>query len=222
MLTKTERHFTIIFLIILVAELLSGSIESLSNLHYITKPSLVISLIIFFWKESTTISPYIRTMTLLALVFSLFGDVFLMFVDKSPNYFMFGLVSFLLAHIMYIFVFLKDRNSSKSALGFILILMIYAFGLFYFLLDRLGEMLIPVLVYVTVILTMSATAFLREGSVPKISYIFVLLGAILFMVSDSILAMNKFYAPIPFSNISIMLTYAMAQYFIVFGIKKER
>ena len=222
MLTRTERHFTIIFLLILIAELLSGSIESLSKLHYITKPSLVISLIIFFWKESSNISPYIRNMTLLALVFSLFGDVFLMFVEKSPNYFMFGLVAFLLAHIMYILVFLKHRNSSKSALVFIVILLLYAFGLFYFLMDRLGEMLIPVLIYVTVILTMSATAFLRKGSVPKISYNFVLLGAILFMVSDSILALNKFYAPVPFSSISIMLTYALAQYFIVFGIKKER
>lgn len=222
MLTKTERFFTIIFLIILVAELLCGSIESLSQLHYFTKPAIVISLIVFLWRERSSISPYIRNLTLLALVFSLLGDILLMFVEKSPNYFMFGLIAFLLAHVMYILVFLKHRNPSKNAIGFIVILLLYGFGLFYYLMERLGEMLIPVLVYMTVILTMSATAFLRKGKVSNTSYKLVFTGAILFMVSDSILAINKFYAPVPLSSISIMLTYALAQYFIVLGIKKER
>lgn len=222
MLTQTERSFTIIFLIILIAELLCGSIESLSQLHYFTKPAIVISLIIFFWRESSSMSPYIRNLTLLALIFSLLGDILLMFVEKSPNYFMFGLIAFLLAHVMYILVFLKHRNPSKKPTGFIVILLLYAVGLFYFLMDRLGDMLIPVLVYMTVILTMSATAFLRKGQVSNISYKLVFLGAVLFMVSDSVLAMNKFYAPVPLSSIVIMLTYALAQYFIVLGIKKER
>ena len=222
MLTKTEKTFSTFFFLILIAELLCGSIESLSQLHYITKPSIVISLIFFFWKEGQRLSKSIRNLTLLALIFSLLGDVLLMFVDQSPDYFMFGLVAFLLAHVMYVLVFLKHRNPSKSILGFLAILIVYAFGLFYLLKDGLGEMLIPVLMYMTVILTMSATAFLRKGMVSKRSYNLVFLGAILFMISDSILALNKFYTAMPLSNISIMLTYALAQYFIVFGIKKEQ
>lgn len=220
MLTTSERSFTILFLLLLIAELLCVSIASLSQMHYVTKPAIVVSLIIFFWKESSSLSKSIRNLTLLALVFSLLGDVLLMFVDHSPNYFMFGLVAFLLAHIFYILVFLKHRNPYKKPFGFIILLLLYAFGLFYFLWDGLGKMLIPVFIYMIVILTMSISAFLRKGRVSNLSYILVFLGAILFMVSDSILALNKFYIAVPFSSILIMLTYAMAQYFIVLGIKK--
>jgi uncharacterized membrane protein YhhN len=220
MLTTSERSFSIIFFVILIAELICGSIDSLSQLHYITKPAIVISLIVFFWKESHSVSKSIRNLTLMALVFSLLGDVLLMFVEQSPNYFMFGLVAFLLAHVMYILVFLKYRNAYKKPIGFIILMTIYAIGLFYFLRNGLGEMHVPVLIYMTVILTMSITAFLREGRVPKMSYHFVFLGAVLFMVSDSLLALNKFYEVLPLANIIIMLTYALAQYFIVIGIKK--
>ncbi len=220
MLTKSERSFTFIFLAILIAELVCGSVDSLSQLHYITKPAIVMSLIIFFWKESHSVSKSIRNLTLLALVFSLLGDVLLMFVEQSPNYFMVGLVAFLLAQLMYILVFLKHRNPSKKLIWSITILDVYGIGLFLFLKDYLGDMLIPVLIYMLVILTMATTSFLREGKVSEISYGFVVLGAILFMVSDSLLALNKFYYELPFSSILIMLTYALAQYFIVFGIKR--
>ena len=94
-------------------------------------------------------------------------------------------------------------------------------GIFYILKDGLGDLLIPVIVYMSAILLMALTAFLRQGSVTKISYIFVFIGALFFIISDSLLALNKFYKPLPLANISIMLTYAMAQLFIVFGIKKQ-
>lgn len=94
--------------------------------------------------------------------------------------------------------------------------------LFYVMFDGLGDMLYPVTVYMLVILTMAVTAFLRQGKVLPISYTLVFLGALLFMLSDSILALNKFYKPLPLSNISIMLTYALAQYFIVLGLLKNK
>lgn len=221
MLTKTEKRFSGIFLLIVIAELICGSIESLSQLHYITKPAIVISLLLFFWNERTSVPKSIRIMTLLALVFSLLGDVLLMFVDRSPNCFMWGLVAFLLAHILYIWVFLKHRNPTKKSIVIFLTFDIYAIGLFLLLRTGLGDMLIPVLVYIVVILTMATTAFLREGTLSKTSYNFVCLGALLFLVSDSLLAINKFHETFPFANILIMLTYAFAQYFIVFGIKKQ-
>tara|TARA_R110000868_G_scaffold328255_1_gene589136 strand:- start:1541 stop:1768 length:228 start_codon:yes stop_codon:yes gene_type:complete len=72
-----------------------------------------------------------------------------------------------------------------------------------------------------IILLMVITAFFRKGSVSKSSYILVFLGALFFITSDSLLALNKFYKPLPFSSISIMLTYSIAQLFIVLGIKKQ-
>ena len=222
MLTKTEKTFSFLFIAILIAELITGSNEKLFMLHYIAKPSLLTALIIFFWMRSTNLSSKIRNLTLLALSFSLLGDCLLMFVDQSAQFFISGLIAFLIAHVFYIIVFLKSRNSSKSPFGFIILMLLYGLGLFYFLKNGLANMLIPVVIYMLVILTMSTSSFLRRGKVSHISFNLVFLGAILFMISDSLLALNKFYKPLPWSDISIMLTYALAQLSLVFGILKQR
>ena len=220
MLTNTEKQFSILFFTIVLIELLTGSVESLQTVHYIAKPAIVISLIFLFVKTSQSLSKPIKKLTLLALVFSLLGDVLLMFVDTSEYFFTLGLVAFLTAHIMYVLVFLKHRNKKKSPFGFIALLLIYAACLFNFLKDGLGDMLIPVIIYMIIILAMATTAYLRKDNVNILSYGLVFLGAICFMASDSILALNKFYQPMPWSNISIMVTYAIAQYLIVIGILK--
>lgn len=222
MLTKTETKFTILFVVLVIAELISGSIESFSAWRYVTKPSLLVALILYFYFNSAELNPKTKILTLIALIFSLAGDVLLMFDDQLPVFFIAGLVAFLLAHVFYIVIFWSERNSKINPFGFIVILAMYTIGLFYLLITNLGDLLIPVVFYVIVILMMAVTAFLRQKKVSKISFIFVFLGAILFVISDSILAVNKFYLPIRFSNISIMLTYALAQYFIVLGLLKQR
>lgn len=218
----TYPKFTILFIGILCAELICGSTESLQTVRYFTKPALLISLMAFFYSESQQLSKLIRRFTLLALGFSLLGDVLLLFVEQSANYFMFGLIAFLIAHIMYILVFSKHRNKTKNPLVFGLPLFIFAMSLFYLLKNGLGTMFIPVIIYMLIILTMVTMAFLRKGMVNSISYNLVLIGGLLFLVSDSILALNKFYQPLPLSNLSIMTTYALAQYFIVKGLLKLR
>ena len=222
MLTKKEQGFSILFFIIVIAELICSSVDSLNGLHYVTKPAILVSLIAYFLTSSNHLNKTLKLLTLFALLFSLLGDVLLMFVHKSEGYFMFGLIAFLLAHIMYIIVFLKHKNPNKNPYVFTLIALLYAAILFYIMFDGLGDMLYPVTVYMLVILTMAVTAFLRQGKVLPLSYTLVFLGALLFMLSDSILALNKFYKPLPLSNISIMLTYALAQYFIVLGLLKNK
>lgn len=221
MLTKPEKTFSYIFFLVVIAELICGSVERFSLLHYVTKPAIVISLLIFFFKESESLSQSIRNLTMLALGFSLLGDILLLFVHRSPSFFILGLLAFLFAHVMYIWVFLKQRNHNKKPFLFLTALLIYAIGLFTLLKNGLGEMVLPVLIYMLAILGMATTAFLREGKVPKISYKLVLLGAIFFLVSDSLLAINKFYTVFEFAHVLIMSTYALAQYFMVMGIKKH-
>jgi uncharacterized membrane protein YhhN len=220
MFTKVERVFTILFCVLLIAEIYTAT--NYESLHYLAKPALLISLLLFFSTQSGSIETKTRRLIKGALSFSLLGDISLMFVDKSPHFFTAGLVSFLLAHILYIFVFLKKKNNTKKPGLFSGILILYGVGLFYVLKDHLGAMLLPVLFYMIVILSMAISAYLRQGSVPKISFYFVLIGAVLFLISDSLLAVNKFYEPLPNSNISIMFTYAFAQLFIVFGLLKQR
>lgn len=222
MLTKTDRYFAILFMLLLLAELICGSVASLSTLHYMTKPSLLIALIYYFNNQSKGLSVKTRITTLAALGFSLLGDILLMFVDQSPRFFMLGLVSFLLAHVFYCIVFLANRNPKINPLGLILILIIYSIPIFYLLKDGLSDLLVPVIMYMAVILSMVITAFLRQKKTAPKSFILVFLGALLFLVSDSILALNKFFMPLSFANFSIMLTYGLAQYFIVLGLLKQR
>lgn len=220
-LTKPEKQFALVFTLIVLLELICIQIESFSKWRYVTKPMIILSLIIFFFIQSKTLKKSFRKLMLLALAFSLAGDILLLFVDQNPNFFMFGLVAFLIAHIMYIMVYTKHLNKTRRPFLFIMILLIYAIGLFYLLKDGLGNMLIPVVVYMVIILTMTTTAYLRKGKVSIQNYNIVLLGAVLFLISDSLLALNMFYKPIPFANFMIMLTYALAQFFIVFGILNQ-
>jgi len=221
MRTPTQKRFIFIFALIVLVELLSANISALNMLHYLAKPAIVISLIIFFSITSKQLFKPLRRLTISALVFCVLGDILLMFVDSSPHFFTVGLVAFLLAHLLYAMVFFKQRNSDMKPIGFGVIALVYAFGLFYMLNDGLGAMRIPVIIYMIVILIMATSAFIRKGAVSHHSFILVFVGALCFMLSDSILALNKFYAPIPLSNISIMLTYALAQLLIVLGILKS-
>lgn len=221
-LTKLEKSFTAIFFVIVVIELLSSTLKALSSFHNVAKPLIVISLILFFYLDGKQLANKTRRKMLLALTFSLVGDVLLMFDHVSINYFLTGLISFLLAHVFYILVFLEKKNSLKKTIPFITILIIYAFGLFYVLKDGLGNMLIPVIIYILVILAMVIAASLRKENVPNISYNLVLIGALFFIISDSIIAVNKFYGKVPYEHLLIMSTYALAQYCIVMGVLKQK
>jgi len=221
-LNKFEKSFTALFFVIVIIELLSLTLSALSSFHNVAKPLILISLILFFYLKGDELTSRTRRLMLCALTFSLIGDVLIIFEDISPNYFIGGLVAFLIAHIMYILVFLDKRNSSQKPLAFITMLLVYILGLFYILKDGLDSMLIPVIAYVITIFTMAITASLRKGNVPTISYNLVLIGALLFVISDSFIAINKFYSAVPNEHILIMSTYALAQYCIVMGIIKQK
>lgn len=217
-----KQKFVIVFAIIVLAEIFLMNIESVSSLHYFTKPLIVGSLIAYFIPNSKHLNKSTKNLTLLALIFSVIGDMFLMYTDEYPNYFTSGLVAFLLAHIMYILVFLKKRNPKIKPYGFIALIILYGSILFYVLENGLGNMLIPVLVYMLVILIMATTAFWRKGNVNKQSFYLVFIGALFFIFSDSLIALDKFYIPITLARTGIIITYAFAQLLIVSGIIKQQ
>ena len=164
----------------------------------------------------------IRTILLAGLGFSLAGDILLIFADDNLLFFIGGLISFLIAHILYISIFYKEIDFSqinrKRSFSIIGLLFLFAFTFLTITGASFGELLLPVICYMIAILSMAFMAFMRWDQVLPSSYLQVLYGAILFLVSDTLLAINKFYAPIIYSGFFIMLTYSLAQYFIVSGI----
>jgi len=87
---------------------------------------------------------------------------------------------------------------------------------------QLKSLFIPVVIYMIAIITMVISAYLRKGAVSYFSFTIVLLGALFFLVSDSLIALNKFYKPITYPTVSIMISYAIAQYCIIIGLLKNQ
>ena len=174
---------------------------------------------------------------LFALLFSWIGDCILLFVNKGELYFIFGLLAFLIAHILFIRLFFRqtraDRRTVSSEveiksenkhsknplfwIGFIGIIA-YLVSMLVFLFPTLGDLKFPVGIYamtISIMLVMALKgAFNWEG---KSKYV-VLLGAAFFVTSDSLLAINKFNSPIPQASLWIMVTYLVAQLYITSGI----
>ncbi|MEZ7504881.1 lysoplasmalogenase [Flavobacterium sp. Arc2] len=162
---------------------------------------------------------------LIALTFSWIGDIILLFADRDEMYFIVGLIAFLLSHIAYILLFnkqIKPKNTKSKAvfwMGVTAIIM-YLIVMIALLLPSLGDLTIPVFVYALVISTMLLFAFKGFLIWHAPAKWYILIGAIIFISSDSILAFNKFYNPLVLSSFLIMITYLVAQYLIVSGILK--
>ncbi len=193
------------------------------NMAWYLKPFLLPFLLIavFFTKNFFT-----KTYLLIALAFSWMGDIVLMFAHKGEIYFILGLLLFLVSHIFYIILFYKQKPARALAKGpgFLiasLFILVYLVAMLYLLFPKLGPLKIPVMVYAITISTMLYFALSCFFSWKSHGKFFVLIGAISFVCSDSLLAINKFYAPIYHSSFWIMITYLIAQACITFGIIRK-
>ena len=181
------------------------------------KPLLMITLLLYFLSASRGY-PAWRIYVVIALVFSWAGDIFMIWSDM----FIAGLLSFLVAHVFYIITYHRTGAASGELrpldilkfvlLGVILIWVIY---------PGLGNLLVPVLVYALVLLSMGVWAHKRRGATPTISFMLVSIGVLLFVISDGLIAVNKFAFEIPAERFLIMSTYISAQYLIIQGLLKH-
>ena len=154
-----------------------------------------------------------------ALAFSSLGDALL---DLGPNrFFIWGLLAFLLAHLVYILLFVRNRDWSMKPKQWRLSLVIAVWScnilLLLWMAPGLGALTGPVIVYACVITMMVTSAI-----VARFSTSWVWVGAILFLISDSILAVNKFKSSVPMAGYLIWATYYLAQYGIAIGFLQEK
>ncbi|AWW00497.1 lysoplasmalogenase [Arcticibacterium luteifluviistationis] len=203
---------TVLYFALLALNIIGG-LFGIQELALVTKPLLMPVLIGLVWLEGSRYS--FKWALILALVLSWAGDLFLMFERES--FFVFGLGSFLLAHLVYIFIYRKSVKASLlKALPFIGFVGLFCFGVLWNKLSE--EMTIPVYIYMLVISTMAYLASCREVNVK--SFESVLVGAILFVISDAFIAVNEFVQPVLWPTFWVMSTYGLAQYLIVKGLLK--
>lgn len=222
MKNKTQS-LQVIFWISAAADII-GIAANIPVLYYAAKPLLLPVLIILL--ASATGAVRGKKIMLVALFFSWMGDVLLMFESRHALFFIFGLVCFLTTHILYIIYFLSISSENISLLKKypLLIALVAAYGvsLVWLLFPHLAGLKIPVMVYAAVICTMllcSLHIFHKVNSTANILYVS---GALFFVLSDSLLAVNKFYQPLAYAGVFIMLTYCLAQYLIVRGFIQQR
>lgn len=213
-----EKHWLFLFILALAANIVSSQLNN-ELLQYISKPLIIPSLTGYFLVQTNSATDSIKKWVLFALFFSWAGDVLLMFVPKNDIFFLLGLASFLLAHIFYIVFFhhVRMRESIKSNPWLLLVVVIYYAALITWLSPYLGDMKLPVRIYGVIISVMFMLSMHMLSIKNKIAGNWMMWGALLFVISDSVLAINKFYQPFEAANVIIMLTYGLAQLFIVKG-----
>lgn len=201
----------------LAADLVFTALE-LSELRPLSKPLILLALTAYFLMGTRKVSSPGKGWVTAALVLSWLGDVLLLFEGQSSQFFMLGLSSFLLAHVAYSFFFNRLRKEGALSIKplFLAFVGAYYAALVVSLYPYLDGMRLPVLVYGLVISTMLVVA-LSLGPLKERIGLFIVFGALLFVLSDSVLAINKFMRPFTGAGVIIMLTYGMAQFFIVSG-----
>ena len=213
-----SKYWIIIYLAILAVDLYavySGN----ETIRYASKTLLMPMLVARFVTDTKSSALSLKKWVILALVFSWMGDILLMFESLNSNYFIFGLIAFLIAHVFYIVLFdqIRVKEKFKQSLLPLLPIAIYYFLLISLLQPNLGGMQKPVSIYglvISVMLSFAADLWrLRDKTVSFL----IIFGALLFITSDSLLAINKFHKQFEYAGIAVMLTYGIAQLLITLG-----
>jgi uncharacterized membrane protein YhhN len=152
---------------------------------------------------------------LFGLLFSLAGDLFLISPEK---HFLKGLLAFLTAHLFYIAAFSSSRSLTVT-LWIPLSLLIYGSVIFLILRPNLNKMALPVGVYIVVILVMAWQAWERWMWLQNRAALFAAVGSALFLISDSLLAFNRFKRSFKIAEALILSTYFTAQWLIAMSVQ---
>jgi len=202
-------YYKILYLLFLISFIAYLSTLSLRPypLSYIAK---IIPLICLMFLVINYLG-YKKVKFLLAgLVFSAAGDVLLDF--KGSSLFVPGLSCFAIAHLMYILALWAKPDLKKKNLLLIAAFSGYGVVIWSLLFPHLGEMLIPVTIYILLITLMGISA-----STGIMSSTLMIVGAALFVISDSVIAINMFLFKVHNSSFWIMVTYFPAQFLITYG-----
>jgi uncharacterized membrane protein YhhN len=208
----------ILFALVLLIDLVAVYSNN-ESLRFTTKPLLMPLLVIYLLLQTKTKNSNLKVWIFLALFFSWAGDIFLLFEEERPNFFLFGLSAFLIAQVFYIVFFhnIRMREYIRGNALFLLLVIVYYSILISVLSPYLGNMKLPVRIYGVVLSFMVMLAMHTMLGKNKRAAVWMMTGAILFVASDSLLAFNKFFSAFNYSGLIIMLTYGLAQLFITEG-----
>ena len=207
---KINRLFiSLLSIAIFISGVLAILFRTRSNLklYAVFKPLTTVLIIILALFVHLKLSGSYQLFVLIALVFALIGDIFLL----RKKWFLYGIIAFSLAHLCFTAAFVSLYGFSLSLLPLI-ILLIFGLLIYIFLKNDLHKYAIPVAFYILIIILMvwQAVGLLYQSEAP----VFWALGgaAILFLFSDFVIAYNKFKQSFEAAEPLILSTYWTAVY----------
>jgi uncharacterized membrane protein YhhN len=214
-MAETVRTFILPFLALITAVLAIWSqAKGRRQVHFLTKPLTTVLIIAVAALAATPVPAAYKTLILAGLAFSLIGDIALMFPDKL---FIAGLLAFLAAQVLYIFAF-KPAAGHPVSVGAFLPFILFGLLMFFLLSHGLGPMKLPVLIYIGAITTMAGFASDRYVDLGGTRALLAFIGAVLFLISDSVLAYDRFGKKFGLARILVLATYFPAQLLIALSV----
>ena len=184
------------------------------RLFGLTKPLATALIIMVAVIAPAPVPPAYKTLILAGLLFSLLGDIALLFPEK---WFTAGLAAFLAAQVFYVLAF-KPCPGHQVSTGLFLPFIFFGLLMFFILAPGLGPLKLPVFVYIAAITIMAGFAAARFVDLGGARPLLAFAGAILFLVSDSVLAYDRFAKKLGPAQIIILGTYFPAQLLIALSI----
>lgn len=185
-----------------------------SKLIFVFKPLTTILVIAIALIQPLGLNETYKYLILAGLVFSLIGDVFLMLPSDK---FVQGIASFLIAHIFFIVAFILDFGPYFEW-TLLIPAAIITIPFTWFLLPKTGKMKLPVFVYSLVLMLFLWQATGRFYYLAETTAFYTLVGAVLFIISDSILAYSRFVKKLKVFDSLIHFTYWAALVFLAISI----
>lgn len=183
---------------------------------YVLKPLTTILVLALAATSARPVAGGYQALVCAGLVFSLAGDVFLML---PRDRFVAGLASFLIAHLFYIAAF-APRPATFAAPLVLLALLAYGIVLLRALWPRLGALRVPVAVYAAALLVMAWQAAARWAVLDTTAALLAAVGACLFVISDSVLAWERFARRHDYGQVVVLSTYFAAQWLIALSVSQ--
>jgi uncharacterized membrane protein YhhN len=209
----------ILFALAVITNLVAEAVNS-DVLRYYSKPLLMPLLAFYYW----ILGGETNYAIIVALWIAFAGDLLLLFPERRW-FFILGLFAFLICHICYLIYFtMADAFPSGIHPLFWFVLLIYIFaGIMIYIKIRkdLGNMKFPVIMYMMVIMFLGFVCAARCFKFSGFAFWLPFAGSSLFIISDTILALNRFKKTIPNHGLYIMITYIAAQVMIILGILAE-
>ncbi|MFD0989598.1 lysoplasmalogenase family protein [Mariniflexile jejuense] len=213
--------FTVVFVTVLFIDVCIKIYLNNNNYRFFSKPLILISLIAYYYINMKHKRKKVERNVVFALFFFLLGD-FMILNYLNKVFLVLSMLFFAVGKLFFCLKFKSKEDFEFSRLfPFSIIVYLGITFVISLIYKNLKAFLIPGLITLFISLLMLNLAYLRKAQFSKFSYFYVLFGCLLFVLVESINAVNTFNKILPFPSFFNTIFYGISMYLIILGITEE-